>query len=1238
MKLLFSLFLFCFSLARPDGAAGGESAGPNGAGSSSVGVAVALPDIMRSVRLASCPATDSRTLFEKLPASLTGVDLVHEFPTNASFDMLIDQCSGAGICVGDYDSDGWPDIFMTDYDRGNRLYRNLGNWRFTQVTEPAGVGGVGRWCTGATFVDIDNDGDLDLFVCVYNAPNLLYVNQGDGSFKEQAQARGLGFSGASVMMSFCDYDLDGLLDAYLVTHRLNVITGHNLPRSSKEAVNRGVIQVTSAGQISVDARFQELFATLDKGNGRSELIIAGQQDYLYHNNGNGTFSVSNATARISGRDIGLAATWWDYNEDGLPDLYVSNDYRGPDRLYRNAGNGLFSEVAADSLPHVPWSSMGADVADINNDGHLDFLAADMAGSTHYRRQISMMNLEKDRWFLETAIPRQYSRNAVYLGTGTDRLLEVAYLTGLANTDWTWSPKFADVDNDGWIDLFLTTGMSRDFVNNDLIAVRRERGASWRQASVLRQANLAFRNLGDLQFRQAGPEWGLDQVSASYGAAFADLDRDGDLDLIVANFGEPVAVYRNTGSNGHRVLIRLRGTRGNPWGIGTTARIETPSGAQTRSLTLASGFASSNEPLLHFGLGRHRQIDRLVLNWPSGHRQSFENLEADRLYTITESTGGFPKEGTPAPTSALFSPADRLVGIRHSERPFDDFQREPLLPWKLSQLGPGLAIGDANGDGLEDLYLAGAAGQSGLLCLRDERGRFRLSPQPCFEEDKACEDAGACFLDAEGDGDLDLYVVSGGVECEPDSPQLHDRLYLNDGQGHFSKAPEGAVPEERDSGSIVAVADFDRDGDLDLFVGGASIPGAYPRAGQSHLLINNGGHFTDRIDTYAPGLGQIGMVTSALWSDANDDGWLDLLVTLHWDSIKFFLNQHGRLEDRTRAAGLSDLRGWWNGIAAGDIDGDGDMDYVASNFGLNTRYTATSSSPALLFYGAFDETGVNHLIEAYYEHGVLLPVRGKTCITAAIPSLGAKFMTFDGYARAALADIFTPELLDRAQRFAVNSLESVVLLNDGAGHFKSQSLPRLAQAAPSFGLALTDVDGDGRTDLFLAQNFFSPQPESGRMDGGLSLLLKGNGDGTFAPVCPRESGLRVPGDAKGLAVTDLNGDGWPDFVVGMNNAEPLAFENQGHHPHRMVNLRLSGKSGNPTAIGSRVTVLRTDGRVQTAEVYAGGGYRSQSSPVLAFGLGTTSLVRQVRIRWPDGRDTSEMPLPEQRMLVLRQPQF
>jgi hypothetical protein len=1192
---------------------------------------------IQSVRLPPPSSASARSLFEQLPAAQTGIDLVHEFPTNAPFDLLTDQCSGAGVCLGDYDGDGLPDVFISNYDRGNRLYRNLGNWRFMDVTEQAKLGGSGRWCAGVTFVDINNDGRLDLFVCVFNSPNLLYLNQGDGTFKEAAQAYGLDFSGASVMMAFMDYDRDGYLDGYLVTHRLNVGTSHRLPRTSTDALNRAVIRVSGQGQIRVNPPFQELFDTIDKGNGRTELIIAGQQDRLYHHNTDGTFAVSNTTARIIGHDIGLAATWWDFNEDGYPDLYVSNDYRGPDRLYRNEGHGVFSEVAGIVLPHVPWASMGADLADINNDGHLDLFAADMSGATHFRRHISMTNLQRDRWFLESGNPRQYPRNAVYLSTGTERAMEVAWLTGLANTDWTWSPKFADLDNDGWIDLFLTTGMSRDFVDNDLVASLRERGASWRNAPVLRQAHRAFRNLGDLRFQSVGREWGLDHVSASYGAAFADLDRDGNLDLVVASFGEPVSVYRNEGTTGHRILIRLKGTLSNSWGIGSTVRIETPTGAQMRYLTLSSGFASSNEPLLHFGLGPQEKIGRLTVSWPSGQSQSFDGLDADRFYTITEPTYAVLRRPEPiAPT--LFTQVEPLAGVRHHEQPFDDFLRQPLLPWKLSQLGPGLAIGDVDGDGLEDLYLGGAAGQAGRVCRRDRQGHFSASPQPAFEEDKAAEDAGACLFDADGDGDLDLYVVSGGVRCEPGDRVLCDRLYLNDGKGHFAKAPEGTLPDARDSGSVVTAADFDRDGDLDLFVGGRSIPGAYPLAPTSHLLVNEGGKFIERTDEFAPGLKQVGLVTSALWSDVNGDGWLDLLITLEWGPIKLFLNNNGRLEDRTKEAGL-DLRGWWNGIAAGDLNGDGNIDYVVTNFGLNTRYRATPREPALLFYGPFDDTGAPHLIEAYYENGILLPVRGKACVTAVMPSLAAKFPTYASYARASLTDIYGARWLEGAKRFEINTLESGVLLNDGTGHFKFRPLPRLAQAAPSFGVVITDIDGDGRPDLYLAQNFFGPQSETGHMDGGVSLLLRGNGDGTFTPVQPKESGLLVPGDAKSLVVTDLNGDGWPDFVVGVNDGEPLAFVNRGSMKDRVLNFLLSGRAGNPTAIGARVTVTRTDGSTQAAEVHAGGGYLSQSSPVLTFGLGQTSQVKEIRVRWPNGVTTSartDAARASQPLLVLKQP--
>ena len=1180
----------------------------------------------------------SRTGFELLPGAATGIDLAHDFPTNAPFDWLTDQASGAGVCVGDYDDDGLPDIFITHHNRGNRLYRNLGRWRFADVTDKAGVGGAGRWCTGATFVDLDNDGRLDLCVCVFNGPNLLYLNQGDGTFKESAPLRGLDFSGASVMMAFADYDLDGSLDAYLVTHRLNVGTGYGLPRSSKEAQNRAILQVGRTGQIRVNPPFEELFATMDKGNGRTELIIAGQRDYLYHNNGQGVFSVANTTARINGNDIGLAATWWDYNEDGLPDLYVSNDYRGPDRLYRNEGGGVFAEVAASALPHVPWASMGADVADIDNDGHLDFFAADMSGSTHFRRQISMLNLEKDRWFLESANPRQYPRNALYLNTGTGRMLEVAYLTGLANTDWTWSPKFGDLDNDGRIDLFLTTGMSRDFVDNDLMATHRERGGlvgAARPCCVKPTGRIAIWGISNSKASARNGGW--IRSPPAMARPWPTWIGMGTWTWWSPTSARPVSVYRHTGTAGHRVLLRLKGTRSNSWGVGSTVTAQTPAGTQTRYLSLTSGFASSNEtpPALRFGRrGEHRLPDGAVARWPtpvlcpSGRRLLLYDHRTHERGAPSANPGprahpvcpfralcGRPSPGAafrrffaPAALALETLPARSGLGRRRcGRRRF----RGPLLGWRRRARRPAVCAGRTRpfpGFPRNRVSRRTRPVRTPAPASSMPTGTGRWTCTSCREASSANRAIRCCAT-----GSISMTAA-----------------------GHFRKAPQGALPDERDSGSVVAAADFDRDGDLDLFVGGRSIPGAYPLAAPSHLLVNDGGKFTDRTADLAPDLRRLGMVTSAVWSDVNNDGWLDLLVTLEWGPIALFLNHQGRLDEATSAAGLAGWRGLWQGIAAGDVDGDGDIDYVVTNLGLNTRYHATPEFPALLYYGEFEESGTRHLVEAYYENGVLLPVRGKSCVAAAIPSLAARFATFASYARACLADIYPPPLLERARRFEAETLASGVLLNDGAGHFQFRPLPRLAQAAPGFGVALADFDGDGTPDLYLVQNFFSPQPETGRMDGGLSLLLRGNGDGTFAPIPPKQSGLLVPGDAKSLVVTDLNGDGWPDFVVGVNDGEPLAFENRGSPGNRPLTVRLAGKPGNPTAVGARVTLTRTDGRTRSAETGAGGGYLSQSSPLLTFGLGETNQVRAIHVRWPNGVITSATPIPEQRALILSQP--
>jgi hypothetical protein len=1169
--------------------------------------------------------------------------LVHEFPATGSAELLQDQGACGGVCVGDFDGDGWPDLFVANYDRGNRLYRNRGGFRFEDVTAQAGVAAAGRWGGGVAAVDLDGDGDLDLAVSVFNAPNLIFLNRGDGVFQEQAAGLGLDYTGASVMLAFGDYDLDGFLDAYLLTHRLSVGAEHRLPRSTQESLARAVLQYGPDRRLTIHPRFEDLFGLMPKGPGRAELFIAGQPDQLFRSLGGTRFTNVSQAAGLEGHDIGLSATWWDYNQDGWPDLYVSNDYKGPDRLYRNQGNGTFVDVARETLPHVPWSSMGADTADINNDGRPDLLATEMAGSTHVRRQMILDDF-RERWFLETAEPRQYPRNALYLATGTERLMEVAFLAGLAGTDWTWSPKFADFDNDGWVDLFVANGMSRDYINADLLGQMRERGhQGWRNLPVLREANLAFRNLGDLRFASIGPAWGLDQVSASFGAAVADLDRDGDLDLVVTSLGEPVALYRNDERARHRVLVRLKGTRSNSWGLHATVRLETEAGTQVRCLGLTSGFMSANEPLVHFGLAHARRIRRLTISWPSGHEQSFQDLVADQFYTVTEPSTAPPPRPAPRPSTPFFRPLPLPAALQHREANYDDFQREPLLPWRLSRWGPGLAVGDVNGDGTDDLFLSGAAGDAGQIALAEPGGVFRLHPQPCFEADKTAEDLGALLFDADADGDLDLYVVSGSVECNPGDSSLRDRLYLNDGTGTFARAPEAALPDDRKSGTVVVAADFDRDGDLDLFVGSRSAPGNYPLPSANRLLLNEreplphrtdaGGpvsagkprgaslpptRFRDATLALAPALAQSGLVTSAVWSDANDDGWPDLLVTHEWGPVKFFLNAGGRLEDRTAEAGLAERTGWWNGIAAADLDEDGDMDYVVTNLGLNTRYTASSQRPALLFRGDFDDSGQLQFIEACFDGDRLVPRRSLPALADAIPSLAARFPTVRAFADASLAEVLSPARLDAAQRFAVNTLESGVLLNDGRARFTFQPLPRLAQAAPGFGLGIADVDGDSHLDVLLAQNFHGPPADTGRFDGTVGWMLRGSGDGTFAPVWPDQSGFVVPGDARALVVTDFDRDGWPDVLIGVNHDNLLAFQNCAPRATRRLLVELVGQSGNPTGVGSRVKLVMAEGGQRVAEVHAGGGYLSQSAAQLSFVLRPGERPSGLEVRWAGGR--------------------
>ena len=1176
---------------------------------------------------------DSIGRFVKLNPSETEIDFIHIWNPQPKYrDQLRNSFIAAGVAIGDFDKDGLPDIFFTRQSDGGRLYRNLGNFKFENVTQKAGINSDGMWSTGATFFDINNDGWLDLYVCGFDSPNRLYINN-NGKFREEAGLAGLDFNGASVVMSFADFDLDGDLDAYLLTNRVE--PGSNL----------GDVKIIRKKNqpLRVHPDSRELAYFIQPPNRMQMLVPAGQFDHLYRND-NGRFVDVSMEAGIGGRPYyGLSAIWWDYNDDGWPDIYVANDYMGPDHLYRNNGPNnegeiTFTDVAETALPHTPWFSMGSDYSDINNDGRIDFLASDMAGSNHYRDKLSMGAMsgpESDSWFLNFPDPPQYMRNALYLNTGTELFMEVAYLTGLAKTDWTWTVKFGDLDNDGLEDVYFTNGMSRDFFNGDLINRAREILPSddirikelemWEKESPYRLNNQAYRNKGRLEFEDISSEWGLDHFGVSTGSALGDLDGDGDLDLAVNGFEEPALVYRNDIAVGSSLRIKLIGQKSNRGGIGTKIVLETTGGSKmVRYVSSSRGFMSSSEPVVHFGLGDTRTAEKINIYWPSGIVQELQDIPTGFLYSVTEPNYK-PAEIDP-PVSLV---AKDVMFTRnsivmkdaiHRETEYDDFLKQKLLPNKLSQLGPGMAWGDVDRDGDNDLFIGGAAGFPGKLFYNLGKGRFKGTPQPSFSLDALSEDMGALFFDSDLDGDLDLYVVSGGVECMPGDAILRDRLYTNDGTGTFVKGSLNLLPDLRSSGSVITAADIDGDMRLELFVGGRVVPGQYPEPPQSYLLKNTGSKYEDATDAIAPEIKYAGMVTSALFTDVDGDHHPDLMVTYEWGPVRYFHNESGKLVDRTAEAGLVHRIGWYNSISGGDLDKDGDTDYLVGNFGYNTKYQASPAKPEILYYGDFEGNGIKRIIEAKYENGICFPHRGLGCSSGAMPLVRKKFPTYHEFAITPLQGIYTDALLNSADKFEVNELASGILLNqtDNQGNieFVFQPLPRMAQASPIFGSAVSDINGDGNLDLYVVQNFFGPQRETGYMDGGVSLLMLGDGTGRFQEISPGESGLIVPGAGMSLTISDLNSDGRPDYLVGVNNNGLISFENQSQE--KFTAIRLTELTEKQNYIGAIIKVFFMDNSVQLHEVYAGSGYLSQSAPILFFASNEKELrVKRIEVRWSDG---------------------